>query len=82
MYNRLEIPPEVLIKALDNMDLNRYTLLCGKCEMLMRRQTVMLRYEFGAIYSSEYSCSGGCGNIIRPNPYGTALGQFLERREI
>jgi hypothetical protein len=80
---RLEFAPEQLLAALNDLVVDKYVLLCGKCMMPLQRRTVTLAYEFGCAYSSEFYCTGiNCHNVLMPIPRSQALGRFVERREL
>jgi hypothetical protein len=79
---RLEISPEDLVQALEDMEKKKRLILCDRCNWSMHKQTVMIVYEFGHRYVTEYYCTGKCGNRITPIPQDPALGKFIERRKI
>ena len=80
---RLTIPPEALMRALSELEIEKYVILCGKCEFPMERRSVLLQFEFGSAYSSEYHCSNPrCTNKLLPTPMGPAFGRIINRKPV
>jgi hypothetical protein len=79
---KLQISTEQLVQALAALEKEKFTPLCGRCQWPLRSQTVMLVFESGHLYATEYYCSGKCGNRLLPIPQDAALGKFIERKEI